>query len=103
MQPVSAKAKAAGAKRVLLELTVREGKNREIRRMLAKLHLPVRRLIRTHIGPIHDDRLKPGKSRRLREAEISAIRKLAQENAQAGKPARRPRKTARRRPRPKGR
>jgi pseudouridine synthase len=54
----------------LVELTMGEGRNREIRRMFDVLGYPVARLVRTAIGPISDRRLKPGQSRRLSATEI---------------------------------
>ena len=49
-----------------LEIVLSEGKNREIRRMLARLNHKVLRLKRTAIGPIIMGRLASGKSRPLR-------------------------------------
>ncbi|MBY0227726.1 MAG: rRNA pseudouridine synthase, partial [Gemmataceae bacterium] len=46
-----------------LEIVLTEGKNREVRRMLAKLGHKVMRLKRTALGPIRLDRLRKGKSR----------------------------------------
>src|SRR5437764_73675 len=49
-----------------LEIVLSEGKNREVRRMLAKLEHKVMRLKRTRLGPLDLDRLPKGKSRRLK-------------------------------------
>jgi len=49
-----------------LELTIHEGKNRQIRRMTAKIGHPTLRLIRAAIGPWRLDKLAPGE---WREAE----------------------------------
>src|SRR5438132_5934134 len=49
-----------------LQITLSEGKNREIRRMLARLNHKVLRLRRVAVGPIRLDRLPSGKSRRLK-------------------------------------
>ena len=46
-----------------------EGKNREIRRILAKLGYKVTKLVRIRIGPLKIDGLKPGGIRRLRKDE----------------------------------
>jgi 23S rRNA pseudouridine2605 synthase len=54
----------------MVELTMGEGRNREIRRMFEALGLEVTRLVRTAIGPITDRSLKPGQSRRLSASEI---------------------------------
>jgi len=58
-----------------LKIVLAEGKNREIRRMLAKLNHKVMRLKRVAIGPVRLDRLPKGKSRKLALAEIEALRK----------------------------
>jgi len=57
-----------------LRIVLNEGKNREIRRMLAKLGHKVTRLRRTAIGPVELDRLPKGKARRLSLAEVEALR-----------------------------
>jgi 23S rRNA pseudouridine2457 synthase len=46
-----------------LELTIREGKNRQVRRMTAAVGLPTLRLIRHRIGEWTLDGLEPGKWR----------------------------------------
>ena len=48
-----------------LELTIAEGKNRQVRRMTAKVGLPTLRLIRYRIGDWTLDGLAPGEWRRL--------------------------------------
>ena len=60
-----------------LKIVLAEGKNREIRRMLAKQNHKVMRLRRVAIGPVRLDRLPKGKSRKLALAEIEALRKAA--------------------------
>jgi 23S rRNA pseudouridine2605 synthase len=57
----------------LLELTLGEGRNREVRRMLEAVGYPVRRLVRTSIGPLRDPKLRSGEWRRLSTKEIVAI------------------------------
>jgi 23S rRNA pseudouridine2457 synthase len=51
-----------------LRLTIREGRNRQVRRMTAAVALPTLRLIREGIGPYWLGGLAPGESRVVREA-----------------------------------
>jgi len=48
-----------------LELELREGRNRQVRRMTAAVGLPTLRLVRVSIGPWRLDGLAPGQWRRL--------------------------------------
>jgi len=59
----------------LLDVTLREGQNREIRRLLARVGLKVRRLERVAIGPLELRGLKPGAARRLSRAEADSLRR----------------------------
>jgi 23S rRNA pseudouridine2605 synthase len=61
-----------------LEIVLSEGKNREIRRMLARLGHKVMRLRRMAIGPVKIGSLAPGKSRRLTLPELAALRQASQ-------------------------
>ena len=61
-----------------LEIVLSEGKNREIRRMLARLNHKVLRLKRTAIGPVFLGRLSSGKSRPLSKDELSRLRRAGQ-------------------------
>jgi 23S rRNA pseudouridine2605 synthase len=58
-----------------LRMVLCEGKNREIRRMLARLGHKVMRLKRIAIGPIRLGRLRPGKSRPLTQRELTTLRR----------------------------
>ena len=54
----------------MVELTMGEGRNREVRRMFEAVGLEVTRLVRTAIGPINDRSLKVGESRLLSVGEV---------------------------------
>jgi 23S rRNA pseudouridine2605 synthase len=58
----------------LLEIVLSEGKNREIRRILAKVGHKVLRLKRVAIGPLRLGNLAPGEVRRLTPDEIRSLR-----------------------------
>ncbi len=57
-----------------MRLTLREGRKREVRRMLAAVDLRVRRLVRTSFGPIELGSMSPGEHRELSAAEVTALR-----------------------------
>jgi len=59
-----------------LELTLREGRNRQVRRMCAAVGHPVSALQRTAFGPLWLGRLRPGAHRRLSAAELKRLREL---------------------------
>jgi 23S rRNA pseudouridine2605 synthase len=66
-----------GADEATLVLTIREGRNRQVRKMCDAIGHPVNHLRRIAIGPIRDPRLKPGTWRDLRDDEVAALRKAA--------------------------
>ena len=57
-----------------LSLTLREGRNHQVKRMCAAVGCPVLKLRRTQIGPIDLGNLRPGRSRRLNPREMRALR-----------------------------
>ena len=61
----------------VLRITIREGRNRQVRRMCEAVGHPVQSLTRTRIGPVTDRRLAPGEWRELRPAEVKALRSAA--------------------------
>lgn len=63
--------------RSVLEITIREGRNRQVRRMLAGLGHKVRDLTRVRIGPLTLEGLPLGHSRPLTGREIKALREMA--------------------------
>lgn len=60
--------------RVVLLMTIKEGRNRQIRRMCEAVGLEVARLRRISIGPLKLGMLKPGTWRKLKPDELRAIR-----------------------------
>jgi pseudouridine synthase len=87
-----------GQREGVVQLTIREGRNRQVRRMLEAVGHPVRELARTRIGPLTDRRLKVGTWRDLTAAEVTTLQALANRPAPTP-PPRRPRPAAAR-PRP---
>jgi 23S rRNA pseudouridine2605 synthase len=59
--------------RVMVEITLHEGRKHIVRRMLAATGHPVSRLVRTDVGPIRLGNLKPGVSRDLTTREIGEL------------------------------
>jgi len=62
-----------GAKNAWLEVVLDEGRNREIRRLLAAQQIAVLRLLRVAIGSLQLGELPKGRWRKLDEAEINAL------------------------------
>jgi 23S rRNA pseudouridine2605 synthase len=74
----------------VIELTIREGKKRQVRRMVEAVGHRVVELERVAFGPLGLRGLEPGKSRRLNQREVERLWKVA-EPGRAGRPrARRP-------------
>jgi 23S rRNA pseudouridine2605 synthase len=61
----------------VLRLVIHEGRNRQVRRMCAAVGHPVRRLVRTRIGPLRDTTLAPGRWRTLDAGEVRALASAA--------------------------
>ncbi len=59
--------------RALVEITLHEGRNRIVRRMLAEVGHPVSRLVRISVGPIKLGNLTPGSTRDLTTKEIGEL------------------------------
>ena len=57
-----------------LTVVLREGKNRQIRRMGARIGLPVKQIRRVRIGPITLGKLQPGHFRYLKPDEIKVLK-----------------------------
>ncbi len=70
---VTAPAKVSQPEPGVLRIVIHEGKNRQVRRMCEAIGHPVRRLVRTRIGPISDRTLKPGEWREWTADERNAM------------------------------
>ncbi|CAI8317810.1 MAG: Ribosomal large subunit pseudouridine synthase B [Acidimicrobiales bacterium AG-410-I20] len=71
----TAPAKIALIEQETIRLTIHEGRNRQVRRMCSAVGHPVKRLVRTRIGPLSDRSLSPGSWRELTTAEIRSLEK----------------------------
>jgi 23S rRNA pseudouridine2605 synthase len=65
-----------------IEMTLTEGKNREVRRVLEHLGLQVNRLIRTSYGPFHLGELASGAVEEVRQHDLIAFRSSLKKAAQ---------------------
>jgi len=70
-----------------LELTLREGRNRQVRRLLAAVGFPVKSLERVGMGPVRLKGVARGQWRELDAREIGSLRKAANADPNAPKPA----------------
>ena len=61
----------------VMSIVLHEGRNRQVRKMCEAIGHPVVRLRRVRIGPITDERIRPGEFRELDAKEIAALRRAA--------------------------
>jgi 23S rRNA pseudouridine2605 synthase len=73
----TAPCKAVKLSPTVVEITIHEGKNKQIKRMFRKLGFKVRDLHRTKYGTLHLAKLKYGQWRNLRPQEIEALKRAA--------------------------
>jgi 23S rRNA pseudouridine2605 synthase len=70
-------AKVRQTERGVLEITIREGRKRQVRRMCEAIGHPVTELTRIAFGPLRLTELAPGQHRRLTAAEVERLRQSA--------------------------
>jgi len=70
--------------RTVLELTLGEGRNRQVRRMMAAVGHPVRKLVRIRMGPLSLKGLARGEWRELTRQEIGRLRRAGGRKADSG-------------------
>jgi pseudouridine synthase len=82
-RPVRVKRLRDGPKSTFLEMTLTEGRNRQVRRMIEAAGSKVLKLVRVAIGPVQIGGLQIGKWRRLAPAEIRDIVRSARQDTGA--------------------
>lgn len=70
--------KPAGQQGTLLEMTLHQGLNRQIRRMCRDMRLTILRLVRVAQGPLRIGVMRPGEVRELTPAEVAALKKAVE-------------------------
>ncbi|MDP4000324.1 MAG: pseudouridine synthase [bacterium] len=75
-KPADVRVVRSGRGSTTAELTIREGRNRQIRRMGEAVGHAVTNLVRIRMGPLSLGRLPKGKYRPLERRELDALRKL---------------------------
>ena len=78
--PARVRVVASPPGKTVLEITIHEGRNRQVRRMLEALGYPVRSLRRTRFGPIELGTLAPGRTRPATARELTRLRELLPSN-----------------------
>ena len=73
VQPLDVEAHSISRGLWELDLTIREGRTREVRRLCEALGLEVERLVRTRFGPVTLGKLAPGETRNLTRTEREII------------------------------
>jgi pseudouridine synthase len=63
-----------GRERSILEITLREGRNRQVRRMTAAVGYPTLRLVRWRVGPWSIEGLAPGQWREVAGVDAATLR-----------------------------
>lgn len=76
-RPAAVKRLRDSGNRTFFEITITEGRNRQVRRMVEAAGSKVLKLVRTSIGPIEIDTLPIGKHRRLTAAEVGTLLRAA--------------------------
>ena len=73
-KPATVNRVADSESRSSLEITITEGRNRQVRRMIEAIDSKVKKLARIAIGPIHIEKLEIGKHRNLTPREVDLLR-----------------------------
>lgn len=68
----------AAKKNATVQITIHEGRNRQVRKMFAAISFPVKRLTRTRYAFLTTEQLAPGDFRPLTKKEVDALKRLTQ-------------------------
>ncbi|HQJ27038.1 MAG TPA: pseudouridine synthase [Thermoleophilia bacterium] len=79
--PADVRLRKQSAKTALVEITLHEGRKRQVRRMFRSVGLPVEDLSRRRYGPLTDKGLEPGGHRELTADEVDALRRAGEQVA----------------------
>lgn len=74
---VDARDAGRSGERGAVRIVMTEGRKREVRRLLAAVGLPVRRLVRVRVGSLRLGTLAPGEVRELTPDEVRALHRVA--------------------------
>jgi 23S rRNA pseudouridine2605 synthase len=77
--PAEVTLRKQSAKTALLDLTIHEGRKRQVRRMFQALGLPVEELHRRRYGPLSDKGLAPGGFRELGGDDVDGLRRAGED------------------------
>ncbi len=77
--PAEVNLRKQSAKTALVDITIHEGRKRQVRRMFEAVGLPVEELHRRRYGPLGDKGLEPGGFRELSGDEVEALRRAGEE------------------------
>jgi pseudouridine synthase len=79
--PADVRLKKQSARTALVEITIHEGRKRQVRRMFLSVGLPVEELSRRRYGPLTDKGLEPGGFRELTGEEVEGLRRAGEQVA----------------------
>jgi 23S rRNA pseudouridine2605 synthase len=86
-KPADVEIAAHGPRTTVLRLAFCEGRKHEVKRYCEALGHPLRRLVRTRLGPLELGGLPPGRHRRVTGRELAALRSLTRARGAVSRPA----------------